>query len=84
MWVAEGLHNTQVMAYTKGREMAGTCKYCGFSGTNDDLMEHAGEDCRSKTPDAWRWKMKWCKENGLAPAKEEVWVKATEEYLKQL
>ena len=54
MWVAEGLHNTQVMAYTKGREMAGTCKYCGFSGTNDDMMLHAGEDCQSWQEDRER------------------------------
>ena len=28
--------------------MAGICVYCGFSGTNDDLMEHAGENCRDE------------------------------------
>jgi hypothetical protein len=23
--------------------MAGICKYCGFSGTNDEMADHAGE-----------------------------------------
>ena len=29
--------------------MAGICIYCGFSGTNDDMMDHAGDDCRQIT-----------------------------------
>lgn len=30
--------------------MSGTCKYCGFSGTNEQLVEHAG-DCPIMTKD---------------------------------
>ncbi len=30
--------------------MSGTCKYCGFSGTNDQLAEHAGS-CPVMTKD---------------------------------
>ena len=26
--------------------MAGICKYCGFSGTNDQMSDHAGEMCQ--------------------------------------
>jgi len=31
--------------------MAGTCKHCGFSGTNDEMMEHAGEMCHENQRD---------------------------------
>jgi hypothetical protein len=30
--------------------MSGTCTHCGFSGTNDDMMEHAG-NCPIMTND---------------------------------
>jgi len=26
--------------------MSGICKYCGFAGTNDEMVEHAGEMCQ--------------------------------------
>jgi len=26
------------------------CKYCGYTGTNDDMAEHAGEMCHEKLP----------------------------------
>jgi len=32
----------------------------------------------------WNWRMNWCKKNGLAPAKESVWILAGEEYQKEL
>lgn len=30
--------------------MCGICKYCGFSGTNDEMADHAGE-CPVMTAD---------------------------------
>lgn len=30
--------------------MAGICKYCGFSGTNDQMADHAGEMCQEHQP----------------------------------
>ena len=29
----------------KGVVVAGKCKYCGFVGTNDEMVDHAGEMC---------------------------------------
>jgi len=26
--------------------MAGKCKYCGFVGTQDEIVDHAGEMCQ--------------------------------------
>ena len=28
----------------------------------------------------WYWKMDWCKKNGLAPAKKEIWELAEKAY----
>ena len=63
--------------------MAGVCMYCGHSGTQEGMEDHAGEDCRQSDAEEWLWKMAWCKRNGLAPAKEEVWNRATVEYMNQ-
>ena len=33
--------------------MAGKCKYCGFVGTQDEMVDHAGEMCQGDCqPDA--------------------------------
>jgi len=48
MWLVEGIKKAHIKRLIHGYRphRSGICVYCGFSGTNDEMSEHAGEMCQ--------------------------------------